>query len=189
MSIYCRVIQDPDSRTEQFKLYQGDFQCRQIFLGCSHDNGYARKLEENATDEVYVQRVTLLEGVPFEKELLGLPFKSKQFPEIFRNTKLVDYGQQSVFPHRNGAAKSYNIYGGLPSRFPPPPSRQVSADGYLQVSMPSSPSVQILVLSSRSLPGPPSWIQFRVRRLRPLLGVRTAPTSQQRSLCSIPGQP
>jgi hypothetical protein len=119
---------------ETFKLYQGDFHCRQIFLGCSHDNGYARILEDSATDDVYVQRVTLLEGVPFEKELLGLPFKSKKFPEIFRNTKLSEWSSHSS-PQTSGTAKSYNIYGGLPSRFPPPPSRHISSpDGYLQVS-------------------------------------------------------
>lgn len=180
---------DADIWAEQFKLYAGDYQCRQIFLGCSHDNGYARKLEENAMDEVFVQRVTLLEGVPFEKELLGLPFKSKHFPEIFRNTKLVDYSQPSSFQPRNGVTKSYSIYGGLPSRFPPPPSRQVSADGYLRVSVPLIPLRPNKALISRSLLGPPSSIQSHVRRRRPLLVVRTAPTSPRPSLFSIPGQP
>ena len=39
-------------------------------------------------DQEALPRVTLLEGVPFEKELAGLPFQTKKFPAVFRDTKI-----------------------------------------------------------------------------------------------------
>ncbi|KAI4954366.1 hypothetical protein J4E91_002079 [Alternaria rosae] len=37
-------------------------------------------------------KVVLLEGVPFEKELVCLPYRTKKFPGLFRDTKLVIWG-------------------------------------------------------------------------------------------------
>ncbi|KAF2011566.1 hypothetical protein BU24DRAFT_435970 [Aaosphaeria arxii CBS 175.79] len=115
---------------ETFKLYLGDFHCRQIFFGCSHDNGYARTLEAHASDPVAVPRVTLLEGVPFEKELVDLPYKTKKFSDLFRDTKLsTAWGASSSgynsIPNSPAPVKNYNVIGGLPTRFPPP-QRQTS---------------------------------------------------------------
>lgn len=73
---------------ENFKLHVNDFHCRQIFFGGSHDNGFARLLEQYADDKHALRRVTLLEGVPFEKELAVLPFDTVKFPGIFRDTKI-----------------------------------------------------------------------------------------------------
>jgi hypothetical protein len=56
--------------------------------------------------------VILLEGVPFEKELVELPYDSKKFPGLFRETKLV------VSPPTG--PKNYSIFSGLPTRFPAP---------------------------------------------------------------------
>ncbi|KAH9827470.1 zinc finger protein [Teratosphaeria destructans] len=75
--------------SETFKLFLTDYHCRQIVLGCSHDNGYARLLEQFVNDPEANQRVTLLEGVPFEKELTVLPFRTVKFGDIFRDSKLV----------------------------------------------------------------------------------------------------
>ncbi|OCL12585.1 hypothetical protein AOQ84DRAFT_372948 [Glonium stellatum] len=83
---------------ETFKLYIHDVRCRQIFFGCSHDNGYARLLEELSTDHLYLERVTLLEGVPFEKELAVLPFNTKKFDIIFRDSKINVFGTLNGFP-------------------------------------------------------------------------------------------
>ncbi|EON70086.1 hypothetical protein W97_09352 [Coniosporium apollinis CBS 100218] len=74
-----------DKLTETFKLYLYDFHCHHILFGCSHDNGYARLLEEYTTDQGFVSRITLLEGVPFEKELVTLPFMTKKFENLFRS--------------------------------------------------------------------------------------------------------
>lgn len=70
------------------KLTLLDYHCRQILFGCSHDNGYARTLENYANDGQAKARVTLLEGVPFEKELLELPFRTVGFPGVFRDMKI-----------------------------------------------------------------------------------------------------
>ena len=78
---------------ETFKLYLYDYHCRQVIFGCSHDNGYARLLEQYLQDGEALPRVTLLEGVPFEKELIALPFRQKKFSGIFRENKIVIPGQ------------------------------------------------------------------------------------------------
>jgi hypothetical protein len=75
--------------SETFKLFLSDYHCRQILFGCSHDNGYARLLEQFVDDQAAKTRVTLMEGVPFEKELVVLPFQMKKFDGIFKDAKLV----------------------------------------------------------------------------------------------------
>ncbi|KAF2137547.1 uncharacterized protein K452DRAFT_278557 [Aplosporella prunicola CBS 121167] len=77
---------------ETFKLHLYDSHCRHIFFGCSHDNGYARLLEPLVTNPDLVPRVTLIEGVPFEKELAILPFETKKFDNLFRTQKINLYG-------------------------------------------------------------------------------------------------
>jgi hypothetical protein len=99
---------------ESFKLFIDDYHCRQIFFGCSHDNGFARLLEEYMTDPAYLSKVTMLEGVPFEKELAVLPYAKKKFPTLFRDTKIFATGAPTGSP----AVKHYNLFAGLPTRFP-----------------------------------------------------------------------
>ncbi|KAI9760891.1 MAG: hypothetical protein M4579_001392 [Chaenotheca gracillima] len=79
-----------DKLSEVFKLHLYDCHCRQILFGCSHDNGYARLLEEFTTDEGCSSRITLLEGVPFERELISLKrhFKHTRFDSLFRSSKI-----------------------------------------------------------------------------------------------------
>ncbi|TKA78344.1 hypothetical protein B0A49_01226 [Cryomyces minteri] len=79
--------------TEVFKLHLYDYRCRQILFGCSHDNGYARLLEELSIDEECRNRVTLIGGVTFEKELADLSFKKTRFQTLFRTTKINTHQQ------------------------------------------------------------------------------------------------
>ena len=74
---------------EVFKLDLHNCHCRHILIGCSHDNGYARLLEDVA-DRQNLNRVTLLEGVPFERELASLKTKydTTRFPGLFRTAKV-----------------------------------------------------------------------------------------------------
>jgi hypothetical protein len=76
--------------SELFKLYLYDCHCHQIIFGCSHDNGYARLLEETLADTQVIDHITLLEGVPFEREiaLLKTAFRTTKFDPIFRDAKL-----------------------------------------------------------------------------------------------------
>jgi hypothetical protein len=45
---------------ENFKVHIHDYQCRQVVFGCSHDNGYARLLEEYMDEPQVMSRLTLL---------------------------------------------------------------------------------------------------------------------------------
>lgn len=72
-------------------------------LGCSHDNGYARILGEISNYDYLVEKITLLEGVPFGREFAVLPFKVQKFEGLFRPQKINTFGLDS-----------------LPSPFPPP---------------------------------------------------------------------
>ena len=58
-------------------------------LGCSHDNGYARLLEDES-NPANLNRITLLEGVPFERELriLKSRYHTTKFDGLFRDSKI-----------------------------------------------------------------------------------------------------
>lgn len=71
-----------------FKLHVYDPRCKHVIFGCSHDNGFARLLEKYMFDTTVTKRVTLLEGVPFEKELVTLPYKRQKFGSLFRAEKI-----------------------------------------------------------------------------------------------------
>ena len=74
---------------ETLKLHLYDYHCRNILFGCSHDNGYARLLEQYVDDAEVMPRLTLMEGIPFEKELEVLPFSKHKFSGLFRESKIV----------------------------------------------------------------------------------------------------
>ncbi|KAF2646060.1 hypothetical protein P280DRAFT_512267 [Massarina eburnea CBS 473.64] len=133
-----------DKISEMFKLSIDDFHCRHIFFGCSHDNGFARLLEKTMDDDSKVKRVVLLEGAPFEKELLSLPYKTKKLDGLFRDSKLnvhkangINTGVQAV----PTVQKNYSIVTGLPSRFPPAPSRASSNGNGLVMDSPNFANV------------------------------------------------
>ncbi|KXL41833.1 hypothetical protein M433DRAFT_146227 [Acidomyces richmondensis BFW] len=71
--------------TELFELHLHDYHCRQILFGCSSDKCYTRLLRKYANDEEVLSRVTLIGGIPFEKELVALPFRKRKFTGIFCN--------------------------------------------------------------------------------------------------------
>ncbi|KAH7355776.1 hypothetical protein BKA66DRAFT_429513 [Pyrenochaeta sp. MPI-SDFR-AT-0127] len=113
---------------ESFKLFSQDYHCRRLLLGCSHDNGYARALEECLDQAELLDKVVLLEGTPFEKELVPLPYNTKKFPGLFRESKIVPWGSNSFVssqpptPIGSGSPnlKTFNMLSGLPTRFPAP---------------------------------------------------------------------
>ncbi|KAM5476318.1 hypothetical protein MauCBS54593_001003 [Microsporum audouinii] len=80
-----------DKIAEILKLNLFNCHCQQIFLGCSHDNGYARLLEDNLADIELTRRITLLEGFPFERELASLigSYRVTKFDNLFRESKIV----------------------------------------------------------------------------------------------------
>lgn len=50
----------------------------------------------------YEAKITLLEGVPFEKKLLALPYKTTKFPGLFRDRKISLHGAWSGWPAVQG---------------------------------------------------------------------------------------
>jgi hypothetical protein len=114
----------PASELIKLALLQLNFRnihCRHIILGGSHDNGYARILED-LTQDPNATNITLLEGVPFERELAQLKssFACLKFENLFRDTKI------NVFEaHRSSsiAQHSYTNGHGVP------PSPSITANG------------------------------------------------------------
>jgi hypothetical protein len=84
---------------ELFKLNLYNCHCLQVFLGGSHDNGYARLLEETLADIELLGRISLIEGVPFEKELdsIKASYRITQFKDLFRSSKIITKDPASNF--------------------------------------------------------------------------------------------
>lgn len=76
--------------SDHFKTYLYDCHCHQIMLGFSNDSFYAKMLEETIQDPTVSSHITLLEAVPFDKEIASLKtnFKTTKLENVFRNTKL-----------------------------------------------------------------------------------------------------
>ena len=128
-----------------------DTHCRHIFVGCSHDNGYARLLEE-VGEPAIMNAITLVEGVPFEKELVQLKsrYHTTKFAGLFREEKIDIYnlpqrGPGTVPTHSNGL---------------PPPSVQYQSP-YQPTISPHAPSTLAQKPESTSNAGlnptAPSW--------------------------------
>jgi hypothetical protein len=131
-----------------------NFHCRRLLFGCSHDNGYARALEECSDKPDVISKVVLLEGVPFEKELLPLPYRTHKFQGLFRESKISLYGASNGFLPQSTAAvdpsspglKVYSALAGLPARFPAP----------VRTSLMDSPLPSRAALMASNLPRTPS---------------------------------
>lgn len=76
--------------TEQFHLSLYDCHCHQVILGCSSHNQYVKLLEETIQDDFVINHITLVEAVPFEKDMATLKdsFKASILDNVFRTTKL-----------------------------------------------------------------------------------------------------
>ncbi|KKA25646.1 C-x8-C-x5-C-x3-H zinc finger protein [Rasamsonia emersonii CBS 393.64] len=159
-----------DKIAETFKLNLYNCHCHQIFLGCSHDNGYARLLEETLADRELTGRISLIEGVPFEKELESIKasYRVTQFQDLFRTTKLtpkmassngtskpqvVSQPQTMLSPHQGPASLTRTSTNTTSSSSSTPASfsswASVTAsnpgDVSLQSSKPANPSPQNVV--------------------------------------------
>jgi hypothetical protein len=79
-----------DKLSEMLRLQLYDCHCHQILLGCSHNSEYAPLHEEIRNDREVADHVTLLEGIPFEKDMATLQsqFKTVKFETLFQVTKL-----------------------------------------------------------------------------------------------------
>lgn len=80
-----------DKISEMLRMNLQDCHCRSVLIGCSHNDEYAAVIREVANDTRVADKLTLLEGIPFEPELAALQpnFKSIRFDQVFQSTKLV----------------------------------------------------------------------------------------------------
>lgn len=157
---------------ENFKIFSQDYHCRRLLFGCSHDNGYARVLEECCDKPEIVNKVVLLEGVPFEKELLPLPYSTKKFASIFRECKLVIGDSNALVPgqarHNAGRGSQtnmvYDMSVGLPGRFPAPPAQVMDSPIITRataIGLPRTPSTSTIAsdgfAASKAAPPMNTW--------------------------------
>lgn len=148
------AISNIDLHTELFKLHLSDYHCHHIFFGCSHDNGYARLLEQY-TEPTLTRRITLLEGVPFEKELNSMrsQYSTVRLENLFRTDKINIYNlpQNPVSqpgPNQPGRASSDTVTA--------LPLQSVYQSPYQPITGTSSPSPAPSNPSTMN-PKAPSW--------------------------------
>jgi len=80
---------------DMFKLHIGDVHCRHVIFGGPADRGYARLLVGYTGDEGLRDRITLLEGPPFARELIPLKdkFRTCKFETLFIDKNLAETGE------------------------------------------------------------------------------------------------
>ncbi|KAF8441261.1 hypothetical protein BGX38DRAFT_816621 [Terfezia claveryi] len=72
----------------EIRFHLSNLSCKQVILGASHDNGYARILSSIVANGENPSRITLLEGVPFGKEFNNLPFSRVMWSNLFMSKKV-----------------------------------------------------------------------------------------------------
>ncbi len=78
-------------RLENAKWHVQNYNCKQVFLGISHDAGYAPFLDELLRDTDTNDRITVLEGAAIAPELKATGVKVARLPkDLFRGDKLVE---------------------------------------------------------------------------------------------------
>lgn len=147
-------ISSTDLYSELFKLHLSDYHCHHIFFGCSHDNGYARLLEQY-TEPTLTKRITLLEGVPFEKELNSMKnqYSTVRFEDLFRTTKINIYNVLQNPALQSISSQQTRAPSDLAAA---PPSHTVYQSPYQQVAGNPSPSPAPSVNSGMN-PKATSW--------------------------------
>lgn len=73
---------------ETLRLFLPMPQCKHIFFGPCHDNGYLPVLEPFKRDPSTSSRISLVETTPPEPGFVALGFKRVSFPKVFRDTNL-----------------------------------------------------------------------------------------------------
>ncbi|KAL8827583.1 MAG: hypothetical protein Q9170_006958 [Blastenia crenularia] len=127
--------------TELFKLQLSDYRCHHIFFGCSHDNGYARLLEQYTEPSLTV-RVTLLEGVPFERELslMKNQYSNVRFEDLFRTEKINIYNLPQHFVPQAPVSSSTPMARAPSEAAAAPPLQNVYQSPYQPVTVNPNPN-------------------------------------------------
>ncbi|KAJ6144760.1 hypothetical protein N7470_008655 [Penicillium chermesinum] len=80
----------PVIRFRTFQVFLYNCHCHQIFLGCASNSEYARFLDETTKEGDLTGRISLVEGIPFDKELdsAKASYRIARFPDVLRSSKL-----------------------------------------------------------------------------------------------------
>lgn len=120
---------------ETLRLFLPIPQCKHIFFGPCHDNGYLPVLEPFKRDPATSSRITLVETTPPEPGFIALGFPRVKFPKVFRDTNL---------PNRpSPSAMTSPVPMSLPVRTAPPTAPQFipqSTAGAPITTKPTSPA-------------------------------------------------
>lgn len=76
--------------------------CKQIMLGCCHDNGYLPNLDPYTKNPAIVARITLMRRSRLGHFYSNLPFSVADLSSVFRNSDLPD---TAAGPANNGLAR------------------------------------------------------------------------------------
>lgn len=86
---------------ETLRLYLPISQCKHVFFGPCHDNGYLPVLEPYRRDAATASRLTLIETRPAEGGFIDLGLKRIRLPRVFRSDNLPSFrlpGMPSPMP-------------------------------------------------------------------------------------------
>ncbi|KAJ1323751.1 hypothetical protein MN608_10997 [Microdochium nivale] len=67
------------------EFYLDSFQCKHLFLGCVHDEGYVSWLQQFVGDPRLANRMTLIEGQMFLQRMKNLNLKSTRLDSVFND--------------------------------------------------------------------------------------------------------
>lgn len=126
---------------ETLRLFLPMPQCKHIFFGPCHDNGYLPVLEPFKRDQSTSTRISLVETTPAEPGFAALGFKRVKFPDVFRDTNL---------PNRPSIA---------PVTSPAPRSLPVRTASSVQASTSAFPPIGTIATKDSSKPKSPSPVQ------------------------------
>lgn len=73
---------------ETLRLFLPNAQCKHVFFGPCHDNGYLPVLEPYRRDIATASRITLVETTPAEPGFTELGLKRIRLPQVFRSVNL-----------------------------------------------------------------------------------------------------
>lgn len=85
---------------ETMRLFLPMSQCKHIFFGPCHDNGYLPVLEPFKRDRTTSSRITLVETTPAEPGFGALGFNRVKFPKVFRDTHLPSRSLTAPMPNQ-----------------------------------------------------------------------------------------
>ncbi|KAJ5347664.1 hypothetical protein MYU51_003573 [Penicillium brevicompactum] len=162
-----------DKIKEAFKLYLYNCHCHQLFLGCPSNEEYAGSLRELISGANYKGRVSLVEGLPLEKEFDDFrqqDYRITQFPDVFRSTKIVPSAPSWTAPWKSA----------IPSRtlLTPSPTQQYQTPAPLSRTS-TSTSVSNLGVPLTTITNKPDPSDFQV--VRPKVPGTSPPKSVERN--------